>query len=73
LSTESDAADPRAPTAPRSPLWRLLGYARPYLWPIAAAILLAAGSSAGQYWLAYQIKPFIEDRYKLKASLRVIF
>jgi subfamily B ATP-binding cassette protein MsbA len=45
----------------RSALWRLFGYARPYLWPIVTAILLASGSSAGQYWLAYQVKPFFED------------
>ena len=31
LSTESDAADARAPAAPRSPLWRLFAYARPYV------------------------------------------
>ncbi|HKA13590.1 MAG TPA: ABC transporter transmembrane domain-containing protein, partial [Myxococcota bacterium] len=70
MSTESDAAAPRVPTTPRPALWRLLGYARPYVWPIAAAILIAGGSSAGQYWLAYQIKPFIEDVLTPAQALR---
>jgi len=64
------AAASSAPTPSHSALWRLLGYARPYLWPIAAAILLAGGSSAGQYWLAYQIKPFIEDVLTPAQALR---
>jgi subfamily B ATP-binding cassette protein MsbA len=70
MSPEPAGADARAPSRARSALWRLFGYARPYLWPILAAIGLAAGSSAGQYWLAYQVKPFFEDVLAPTQALR---
>jgi subfamily B ATP-binding cassette protein MsbA len=66
LSTESDAAD----AAPRSPLWRLFGYARPYVWPIAAAALLASVGSAGSYGRAYLIKPLFDDVIAPAQALR---
>ncbi len=61
MSTESDAADARAPTAMRSSLWRLFSYARPYLVPIIGALLLASVFSAGRYGRAYLIKPIFDD------------
>jgi subfamily B ATP-binding cassette protein MsbA len=61
VSTESDAADTRASAVPRSPLWRLFGYVRPYGWPIAAALLLASLMSVGSYARAYLIKPIFDE------------
>jgi subfamily B ATP-binding cassette protein MsbA len=70
LSTESDAADARAQTVSRSALWRLFGYARPYLWPITAALLLASASSVGQIGLAYLMKPVMDDVIAPAQALR---
>ena len=70
LPTESEAADARAPAAPRSPLWRLFAYARPYTWPIAAALLLASVGSAGSYGRAYLIKPLFDDVIAPAQALR---
>jgi subfamily B ATP-binding cassette protein MsbA len=70
LPTESDAADVRAALAPRPPLWRLFGYARPYLWPIAAALALASLASAGSYGRAYLVKPLFDDVIAPAQALR---
>jgi hypothetical protein len=69
LPTESDAADARVPIM-RSALWRLFGYARPYLWPIAAALALASASSVGQIGLAYLMKPVMDDVVAPAQALR---
>jgi subfamily B ATP-binding cassette protein MsbA len=70
LSSQPDAAEARAPISPRSALWRLFGYARPYLWPIAAALLLAGVSSVGQVGLAYLMKPVMDDVIAPAQALR---
>ena len=70
LSTESDAAAARAPISLRSALWRLFGYARPYVWPIAAAFLLASLSQRGRYGRAYLIKPIFDDVIAPAQALR---
>jgi ATP-binding cassette, subfamily B, bacterial MsbA len=71
LSTEPDAADARAPTTtPRSALWRLFGYARPYVWPIALAVALASATSVGQIGLAYLMKPIMDDVVAPAQALR---
>jgi ATP-binding cassette, subfamily B, bacterial MsbA len=68
LPTEPDAADVRPIS--RSALWRLFGYARPYLWSIAAALLLASASSVGQIGLAYLMKPIMDDVIAPAQALR---
>jgi ATP-binding cassette, subfamily B, bacterial MsbA len=70
LPTESDAADARTKPVTRSALWRLFGYARPYLWPILAALLLASVSSAGRAGLAYLLKPAFNDVIAPAQALR---
>ncbi len=70
MSTESDAADARAPIRPRSALWRLFGYARPYVWPIVLAVALASVFSAGRYGRAYLIKPIFDDVIAPAQALR---
>jgi subfamily B ATP-binding cassette protein MsbA len=70
LPTESDAAGARAPIQPRPALWRLFAYARPYIWPIAAALLLASATSIGQIGLAYLMKPIMDDVIAPAQALR---
>jgi ATP-binding cassette, subfamily B, bacterial MsbA len=70
LPNESDSAAGRAPASERSPLWRLFGYARPYFWPIVAALLLASVFSAGRYGRAYLIKPIFDDVIAPTQALR---
>jgi subfamily B ATP-binding cassette protein MsbA len=71
LPSQPDAAEARAPISTRSALWRLFGYSRPYLWPIAAALLLASASSVGQVGLAYLMKPIMDDVIAPAQALRV--
>jgi len=54
----------------RSALWRLFGYARPYLGPIALALALAGASSVGQVGLAYLMKPVMDDVIAPAQALR---
>jgi ATP-binding cassette, subfamily B, bacterial MsbA len=61
LSTASDSAAGRVPVPARSALWRLFGYARRYLWPIVAALVLSSVFSAGRFGRAYLVKPIFDD------------
>ena len=70
MSSQPHAAEARAPISTRSALWRLFGYARPYLAPIAAALLLASASSVGQVGLAYLMKPIMDDVIAPAQALR---
>ncbi len=70
MSTESDTADARAPKLPRPALLRLFAYARPYLWPIVVALLLAGVFSIGRYGRAYLIKPIFDDVIAPTQALR---
>jgi subfamily B ATP-binding cassette protein MsbA len=70
LPSRPDAAEARAPIPTRSALWRLFGYARPYLGPIALALVLAGASGAGQVGLAYLLKPVMDDVVAPAQALR---
>jgi len=54
----------------RVALWRLLAYARPYLWAILLAIVLASLFSAGRYGRAYLVKPIFDDVIGPSQALR---
>ena len=58
------------PNQTPSALWRLAGYARPYLGLIGLAVLLAVTLSAGHYGRAYLIKPIFDDVLGPSAALR---
>lgn len=49
---------------------RLIGYARPYVWPIVLAIVLASVFSAGRYGRAYLMKPIFDDVIGPSQALR---
>ena len=49
---------------------RLLRYARPYVWPILLAIVLATVFSAGRYGRAYLMKPIFDDVIGPSQALR---
>ncbi len=49
---------------------RLVRYARPYLWPIMLAVVLAAVFSAGRYGRAYLMKPVFDDVIGPSQALR---
>ena len=70
MPSRPDAAEARAPISMRSALWRLFGYARPYLGPIAIALALAGASSLGQVGLAYLMKPIMDDVVAPAQALR---
>jgi subfamily B ATP-binding cassette protein MsbA len=70
LPSRSDAAEPRDPLLTRNALWRLFGYARPYVLPIAVALALAGVAGAGQVGLAYLLKPVMDDVVAPAQALR---
>jgi subfamily B ATP-binding cassette protein MsbA len=49
---------------------RLLRYARPYIWPILLAVVLASVFSAGRYGRAYLMKPIFDDVIGPSQALR---
>lgn len=56
--------DPERPVRPaeqRGPLWRLVGYGRPYLAIVLITMALAGGLSASRYARAYLMKPVFDE------------